>query len=85
MYKTAITETRHTNGNPAVRNVVGAREPEDPKNGGDRATPHHVYRTGIWKRQGAEAPSHRNDSVDTKAKRRGQQEPTCLIMPEGLI
>ena len=85
MYKTAITEPRHTNGNPAVRNNVGARKPEDPKNEGDRATPHYVHRTRIRKRQGAEAPRHRNDSVDTKARRTGQQEPTCLVVPEGLI
>ena len=85
IYETAITEPRHTNGNPAVRNNVGARKPEDPKNEGDRATPDYVYRTGIRKRQGAKAPSHRNDSVDTKARRTGQQEPMCLVMPEGLI
>ena len=76
--------TKAHNSNLAVRNNVGARKPEDHKNEGDRATPQYVYLTGIRKGQGAEVPSYRNDRVDTKARRIVQQEPTCLIMPEGL-
>ena len=83
MHETAGTEPRHTNGNPAVTNNAGAGKPEDPKNEGDRATPHYVYRSGRRKRQAAEAPSHRT-SVDTKARRTAQQEPTCHILPEVL-
>ena len=46
MSETACTEPRYTTGNPVATTNVGAGKPEDSRNEGERATPHHVYLSG---------------------------------------
>ena len=75
MYETAGTEPRHTNNNPVETNNVGAIMPEDPKNKGDGAMSHYVYRSGRRKRQGAEASSHRTTVAIPRREEQASRNP----------
>ena len=80
MSETACDEPRHTNGNPAATTNVGARKPEDHRNGGDRAMPRYVYCPGISKRQDVEAPSHTTTVSIPRREEQTSRNPHLILL-----